>query len=182
MTSGVPVGSALASLIQPRERGRTTPGRMLIEFGWPWPTMMLNGTWTKAIWRSGPVSAGSDLQNSALSERFCLPGGTGCGDSWMTPVRTWLWKFLPDAGQVDDGSMPSRLELLRVADAGEQQQLRRLDRAAADDDLAAERVRPVRPAVLDVLDARAAAVLDEQARGERVGLKVRFGRPSAGSR
>ena len=78
-----------------------------MEFGCPWPTMMLNGTWTNAICRSGPVSAGSDFTNSALSDRFCLPGGTGCSASWMTPVRTWLWKFLPTPGRSTTVSMPT---------------------------------------------------------------------------
>ena len=82
---------------------------MLIEFGWPCPTMMLNGTWTNAICRSGPVSAGSDRRNSALSDRFWWPGGTGCGDSWMTPVSTWLWKLRPTPGRSTSGSTPTAL-------------------------------------------------------------------------
>ena len=80
---------------------------MLIEFGCPWPMMMLNGTWTNAICRSGPVSAGSDFTNSALSDRFCLPAGTGWSDSWITPVRTWLWKFRPTPGRSMSGSTPT---------------------------------------------------------------------------
>ena len=137
----------------PRDFGRTTPGRMLIEFGWPWPTMMLNGTWTNAIWRSGPVSAGSERTNSALSERFCLPGGTGCGRFVDDAGQDVVVEVPPDARQVHDRLDADGPELVRVADPRQQQELRRFDRAGADDDLA-RGVGAVVAAALAVLDAR----------------------------
>ena len=138
---------------------------MLIEFGCPWPTMMLNGTWTKAICRSGPDSAGSDFTKSALSERFCLPGGTGCGDSWMTPVSTWLWKFSPTPGRSTDGFDPDGLQLPLDRRSRRAAGARGFDRSGTDDDLGG-RAGLVGPSVLEVLDTGAAAILDDEARGQ----------------
>ena len=83
-----PSGRRSASRTQPRDSGRTTPGRMLIEFGCPWPTMMLNGTWTNAIWRSG-----AGLGRIRLQEQRAPPTGSAC------PCGTGCLRLADHAGQ-----------------------------------------------------------------------------------
>ena len=86
-----------------------------------------------------------------------------------------------DAGQVMPHLDAERAQRLAVADAGEHQDLRRLHRARADDDFAA-RVQPLQlPGALD-LDARRAAVLDEDARHPRVGPHLEIAAARAGRR
>ncbi len=75
--------------------------------------------------------------------------------------------------------MPSALEQFRLADAGQFQKLRRIDRAGADDDL------PVRAgfvllAVHIVSHADAALALDQQAFGQRIGLDRQVWPPARG--
>ena len=87
-------------------------------------------------------------------------------------------EVLADAGQIDGRLDADGLQLPRIADPGQEEELRRFDRAGADDDLAG-RVGPVGPAVLEVLDTGAAAVLDDQLRGERIGREGQV-RPAEG--
>ena len=129
---------------------------MLIEFGWPWPTMMLNGTWTNAIWRSGPASAGSDLHEQRALGQVLLAGRHRLRRLVDDAGQDVVVEVLAHARQVDgrlDAELPC--SCFGVADAGQQQQLGRFDRAAADDDLARSCVcaRWFRPPLL-VLDAR----------------------------
>ena len=69
-------------------------------------------------------------------------------------------QVLADARQVGDDLDPERAQLGRRADARELEQLRRVDRAAAQDDLAAARdLAPAAPGAR-VLDAGRAAALE----------------------
>ena len=157
---------------------------MLTEFGCPWPTMMLNGTCTNAICRSGAGQLRIGLAEerrlrevlTSLRHRLrALPGSR--------PVRTWLWKFSPTPGGGASTSIAVVAELAHRADAREQEQVRRLDRARADDDLA-PRTHLDLLAVLDVLDADAAVVLDQEPRRVRVradGQVLSGTRPGRGS-
>ena len=133
--------------------------------------------------RPGP--AGSDFRNSALSERFWLAGRDRLRHSWITPVRTWLWKFLPTPGRSTalDAVLPSSAgspmpdSISSFGDSIAPTQTMTSRRRV--------RVRPVacRLSAVQVLDAGAAAVLEEQlASPARRCRSVRFGRPSAGSR
>src|SRR5581483_6793491 len=76
-----------------------------------------------------------------------------------------ILEVLADAGQVVDRANADRLELPRVADARELQELRRVDRAAAEEDLPGPDGGT--PPAMDHLDADGAAGLEEDARHER---------------
>ena len=78
-------------------------------------------------------------------------------------------QVLADARQVVDDVDAERLQLGGVADAGQLQQLRRVDRAAADDDLVGVRP-PGRPAAEVERDARRPRAVEHQPAHERVGL------------
>ena len=91
----------------------------------------------------------------------------------------------PDAREIGDDVDPEAGELVRGADAGEQQQLGRLDRACADDDLAL-RADLLERTVPGDLDPDAARALEEQAlcaaprsaRSGRASRRAAPGRPS----
>ena len=142
------------------------PGRMLIEFG----CALADDDVERARGRTrsgGPVPArlGSDLQEErGLRQVLLARSGPAAVPSWMTPVRTWLWKFLPTPGRSTTVSIPTACRFC----AG-----RRCPTAsgACGDSIAppqtmtsARRARLVPLAVLDVLDADAAAVLDDELR------------------
>ena len=95
-------------------------------------------------------------------------GGTGLRRGVDDRREHVVVQVAPDAGQVGDDVDPEAAELVGRADAREQQQLRRLDRAGADDDLALG-ADPLDRAVPDDLDADAARALEEQP------LRVRAG-------
>ena len=75
-------------------------------------------------------------------------------------------QVLADAGQVVDDVDPETAERPRVADAGELEHLRRVDRTAAQDDLGAARPLDL-AAPVAVLDADRARALEEQSRDVR---------------
>ena len=75
--------------------------------------------------------------------------------------------------------MPSALQPLRLADAGELQQLRRVDRAGADDHLAGG-ARLALLAIHGVAHADAALAVEQQAFGQRVGLDGQVRPPARG--
>ena len=79
-------------------------------------------------------------------------------------------QVLADAREVVDDVDPERLELARVADAGELQQLRRVDRAAAEDHLAG--LDPLRPDPARDLDADRPRAVEEHAIHERAAAHV----------
>ena len=74
-------------------------------------------------------------------------------------------EVLAHAGQVPDHGNAQRLELGGVAHTGELQQLRRVDRAAAEDDLAGHDP-PHSPPTAPVLDAASALAVEEDFGGE----------------
>ena len=101
---------------------------MLTEFGWPWPTMMLNGTWTNAICRSGPVSAGSDVQEQGALGQVLMTRRHGLRRLVDDAGQHVVVEVLADAGQVGAHRLDADgFQLGRVADAGELQQLGRFD-------------------------------------------------------
>ena len=75
----------------------------------------------------------------------------------------WSWKFLPTPGQVVHDRDPERAQLVGRADPGQEQEPRRVDGAAGEDDLAAG-LDPglARLAVVEVPDADGPTVLDDQ--------------------
>ncbi len=81
----------------------------------------------------------------------------------------------PDTREVGDDVDPEAAEVVRGADAGEQQQLGRLDRACADDHLAL-RADLLEHTVPDDLDPDAARPLEEQALCARPGQHGQAGR------
>ena len=125
-----PIGSALASLTVPRDFGRTTPGQDAdrVRVALPDDDVERHVDERDLQVRPG-LGRIRACRNSALSDRFWCPAGTGCGDSWMTPVSTWLWKFRRRPGRSHHRLDADGFQLGRVADAGQQQQLGRLDRA-----------------------------------------------------
>ena len=88
-------------------------------------------------------------------------------------------EVVPDAGQVGHDRDPERLEVLRPADARQLEELRRVDRAAGQDDLAA--LDPLGSAAppLDVDRDRPPPVEDDPVTNVRV-RTVRFFRPRTG--
>ena len=80
-----------------------------------------------------------------------------------------ILKVLSDAGErdVDANVMPS--QFVRRPDAGQHQQLRRVDRARGKNDFAARSRREAR-AVADILHADGAAAFHDNARDLRVHL------------
>ena len=79
--------------------------------------------------------------------------------------------MLADAGQVLDHVDAERTELVGVAHAGQLQQLRRVDRAAAQDDLTGHDALGA-AATVRVLHADRSIALDQDLRDERPGLDV----------
>ena len=73
-------------------------------------------------------------------------------------------EVLPDAAEVDERLDPEAPAAVGRADAREQEQSRRLDRAGADDDLV-PRPRQLERASARELDADAARALEDQATG-----------------
>ena len=95
-------------------------------------------------------------------------------------------QVLADAGQVVHDVDAERRELRGVADAGELQQLRRVDRAAAEDHLArADRLAAdldadgARALEHDAVDERAAAHLEVRALHHRMQVRARRAQPAA---
>ncbi len=92
-----------------------------------------------------------------------------------------------DPRQVVHHRHADRLEVLGRADAGNLQQMRRVDGAAADDDLARRQLLAVH-AVLAKRDAGAALAVKQEFGGDRVGLDpeigatARLGEKGAGGR
>ena len=86
-----------------------------------------------------------------------------------------------DTGQGVPGGNADRGQILRIADAGDLQELRRVDGAAAQDDVAAGAEFPALP-VLAVGDADGALALEVDRLDQGVGETLRFGRPNAGRR
>ena len=82
-------------------------------------------------------------------------------------------EVLADSAQLVDGCDPDRAQVVGRADAGELHQLRRVDRAAAEDDLAAAGL--VRAPAARVLDADRPAALEDDARGQRHRLDLQVG-------
>ena len=80
-------------------------------------------------------------------------------------------EVLPHPGQVRDDVDPERAELAGGADAGQLKQLRRVDRAAADDHLARVHRAAAAPAAA-VLHAGRARALEHDPRGERARLDL----------
>ncbi len=95
-------------------------------------------------------------------------------------------EVLADTGQIGDDRHAERLELARGADAGELEQLRRVDRAAAEDHLAgtdrlaadhdADGARPLED---DALDERVAAHLEVRPRHRRMEVRARRAQAAA---
>ncbi len=90
-----------------------------------------------------------------------------------------------DAGNVRHRRDAELLQRVGVADAGQHQDLRRIDRAAGDDDFAA-RAHPDEPAVVQVLDADGARALEQDAGDQAPRLdaqiRARPGRSQVGHR
>ena len=77
-------------------------------------------------------------------------------------------QVLPDTGQVVDDIYPNLAEVADRPDTGQEQQLRRVDRPAADDHLGVGRSLLDAPAPL-VFDTRAAPAVEGEAADERAG-------------
>ena len=80
-------------------------------------------------------------------------------------------QVLADAREVVHDADAERLELGRVADPGDLQQLRRVDRAAAEDHLA--RLDPLGPDPARYLDPDRARAVEQDAVDERCGTAPR---------
>ena len=93
-------------------------------------------------------------------------------------MRTCRWscRSAPTPGMSATTSMPMRAQQLGRAEPGELQQLRRVERAAGQDHLAAG-VRDARRAAVPVFDADRAPALEQDAAGQRVGLDRQIGPP-----
>ena len=72
-------------------------------------------------------------------------------------------------------------EMRAGSDAGQHQQLRRLDRARRDDDLAPARA-DFAFAALPVFDANSAPAVEQNARGQRIGFDTKVAAMRAGLR
>ena len=108
---------------------------------------------------------------------------TGCVRQVLDVDLEVILQVLAHARQVVHDRHAERLELARVADARELQQLRRVDRAAAEDHLV--RADHLRLAAVDDLDTDRARSLEDDPvdEGAAANLEVRaIRRPDAGRR
>ena len=80
-------------------------------------------------------------------------------------------QILADAAQRDPGRDAVRAQVVGIADAGQHQDLRRVDHAAGEDHLALARARS-RLAHVKIFDADRAVVLDHDPSDQRIHLDV----------
>ena len=78
-------------------------------------------------------------------------------------------KVVADARKLGDGFDPETRELRRIADPGQQEQARRVDRAGAQDDVGGG-MSPLGPTLVVVLDTGAAIRVD----GEPVHVRTQL--------
>ena len=90
-----------------------------------------------------------------------------------------ILQVLADAAQRHFRLDAVRAQFVRIADAGQHQGLRRIDRAARQDHLAL-RARDLALAVLQIFDADGARALEQDARHQRAGLDPQIGAPERG--
>ena len=95
---------------------------------------------------------------------------TGCVAQVLDVDLEVILQVLADARQVVHDRDAERLELARVPDAGELQQLRRVDRAAAEDDLL--RADHLRLAAVHDLDPDRARPLEDDPVHERAAANL----------
>ena len=83
------------------------------------------------------------------------------------PAEIMIAEVFADAGQVGDDRYAERAQALGRTDAGQLQELRRIERARRDDDLAAGESL-LRLAAAQIVDAAGALAVEQNAGGERL--------------